>query len=154
MKDTQMERPFVAENAKERERLVRLVNQITDKELEFPMWEGWTIAAALAHLAFWDQRALVLMKKWKESGVAPSPIDDDVTNDSILSLCSAIPPRAAARLAVTAAKAIDLEVENAAENLIRDILHLGERFRLYRSDHRRLHLDQIESLLNMQAGKS
>ena len=96
----------------------------------------------------------MLIKKWKIGGVTSSAIDDDVTNDSILPLCSAIPPRVAARLAVTAAKAIDLEVENAAENLIRDILHLGERFRLYRSDHRRLHLDQIESLLNMRAGKS
>ena len=149
-----MDRPFVVENARERERLVRLVNRITDEELRFPMWEGWTIAAALAHLSFWDQRALVLMKKWKISGVASSPIDDDVTNDSILPLCSAISPRVAARLAVSAAEAIDFELENAKEDLITDIWQLGEKFRLYRSKHRKLHLDQIEGLLNVRAGKT
>ena len=149
-----MSRPFVIENAREQERLRRLVDRMTDKELILPMWEGWTIAAALAHLAFWDQRALVLMKKWKISGVASSPIDDDVANDSILPLCLAIPPGAAARLAVTAAEAIDLELEKAGENLISDIWQLGERFRLYRSDHRKLHLDQIEGILNVRGGKT
>ena len=149
-----MDRPFIVENTRERERLVRLEHRITDKELGFPMWEGWTIAAALAHLAFWDQRAMVLMKEWKISGVASSPIDDDVTNDSILPLCSAISPRVAARLAVTAAEAIDLELENAREALISDIWQLGEKFRLYRSEHRKLHLDQIERLLNVRGGKT
>jgi hypothetical protein len=149
-----MDRPFVVENTRERERVRRLVDRISDKELILPMWEGWTIAAAFAHLAFWDQRALVLMKKWKISGVVSSPIDDDVTNDSILPLCLAIPPRVAARLAVTAAEAIDLELEKAHEDLISDIWQLGERFRLYRSDHRKLHLDQIESLLNIRGGKT
>ena len=149
-----MDRPFVVENMRERDRLRRLADRISDKELSLPMWEGWTIAAALAHLAFWDQRALVLIRKWKISGVASSPIDDDVTNDSILPLCLAIPPRVAARLAVTAAEAIDLELEKAAEDLISDIWQLGERFRLYRSDHRKLHLDQIESLLSSRGGKA
>jgi hypothetical protein len=149
-----MSQPFVIANARERERHRRLVDRMTDRELILPMWEGWTIAAALAHLAFWDQRALVLMKKWKISGVASSPIDDDVANDSILPLCLAIPPGVAARLAVTAAEAIDLELEKAGENLISDLWQLGERFRLYRSDHRKLHLDQIEGILNVRGGKT
>jgi hypothetical protein len=59
-----MDRPFVVENTRERDRLRRLVDRITDEEVSLPMWEGWTIAAALVHLAFWDQRALVLIKKW------------------------------------------------------------------------------------------
>jgi hypothetical protein len=143
-----MDRAFVSENARERERLRRLVSRITDQELGLPMWAGWTIAAGLAHLAFWDSRALGLMKKWKASGVAPSPIEDDVTNDSILPLCLAIPPRTAANLALASAEAIDLELEKAGEDLIRDIRRLGERFRLYRCDHRKDHLDQIENLLN------
>ena len=149
-----MDRPFLVENRRERNRLRRSVDRISDQELSLPMWEGWTIAVALAHLAFWDQRALVLIKKWKISGVASSPIDDDVANDSILPLCLAIPPRVAARLAVTAAEAIDLEIEKAGENLISDIWQLGERFRLYRSDHRKLHLDQIEGILNVRGGKT
>lgn len=149
-----MDRGFVSENARERERLRRLVERITDKELGLPLGEGWTIASALAHLAFWDQRALVLMRKWKMSGVALSPIDDDVTNDSILPLCLAVPPRTAANLALAAAEAIDLELEKASEDLIRDIRQLGARFRLYRCDHRKDHLDQIEARLQDRGGKT
>jgi hypothetical protein len=149
-----MDRSFVAENERERIRLQSQVDRMTDEELSSPMWEGWTIAAAFAHLAFWDQGALVLMRKWKKTGVSPSPIDEDVTNDSLLSLCLAIPSRIAARLAVSAAEAIDLELERASDNLITDIGKLGNRFRLYRSDHRKDHLDQIENLLRARGGKT
>ena len=58
------------------------------------------IAVALVHLAFWDVRALVLIKRWKESGVTPSPGDDRVANDALLPLCQEISPRIAATLAV------------------------------------------------------
>lgn len=148
-----MDRPFVADNARERQRLLALVARLTDSQLSLPMGNGWTIAVALAHLAFWDQRSLFLMRKWKKSGVEPSPIDTDLTNDSLLSLWLALPPRAAAGLAVLSAEAIDRELEEAPSDLITAIETLGEKFRLYRSIHRKLHLDQIEELLQkrMQA---
>jgi hypothetical protein len=149
-----MDRPFVVENDRERRRLQLLVKRITEEELSLPMWEGWTIAAAFAHLAFWDQRALVLMRKWKKTGVASPPIDDDITNDALLPFCLAIPGGVAASLAVTAAEAIDLELEKAADNLITDIGKLGDRFRLYRSDHRKVHLDQIENLLRVRRDRT
>ena len=88
-----MDRPFVAENAKARERLCSLVARLTDEELSLPLGNDWTIAVALAHLAFWDQRSLVLMRKWKQSGVELSPIDIDVTNDHSCPIWRAIPPR-------------------------------------------------------------
>jgi hypothetical protein len=142
-----MNRPFIVENDRERNRLQLLVERLTDEELGLRMGEGWTISAALAHLAFWDQRALVLMQKWKKTGVSPSPIDDDVTNDALLPLCKAIHPRVAADLSVAAAQAVDLELETTSANLIADIGNLGDRFRLYRSDHRKIHLDQIEDFI-------
>ena len=143
-----MERPFVAENAKERERLRSLVERLTDKELSLPLGDDWTIAVALAHLSFWDQRILFLMRKWKKSGVEPSSIDIDVTNDSLLSLWLALPPQKAANLAISSAEAIDRELEEASSDFITEIEGLGEKFRLYRSIHRKLHLDQIEKVLN------
>jgi len=142
-----MDRPFVAENAKARERLCSFVARLTDEELSLPLGNDWTIAVALAHLAFWDQRRLVLMRKWKQSGVELSPIDIDVTNDS-LPIWRAIPPRAAADLAVSSAEAIDLELEEASSDLIDAIEGLGEKFRLYRSFHRKLHLDEVEALMS------
>ena len=142
-----MDRSFVEDNAKERKRLSSLVAQISDEQLRLPMGNGWTIAVALAHLAFWDQRSLILMRKWKASEVAPSPIDIDVINDSLLPLWLALPPRAAAKLAVSSAEAIDRELEESPSELISAIENLGERFRLYRSEHRKLHLDQIVEFL-------
>ena len=142
-----MDRSFVVENTKERERLCSIVARLTDELLSFPMENGWTIAVALAHLAFWDQRSLILMRKWKLTGVAPSPIDIDVTNDSLLPLWLALAPRAAAKLAVASAEAIDRELEESPSEFISAIENLGERFRLYRSEHRKLHLDDIEEFL-------
>ena len=142
-----MDRSFVGENTKARERLSALVEQLTDDEFSLSMENGWTIAVAFAHLAFWDQRCLALMRKWKSDGVAPSPIDIDVTNDSLLPLWLAIPPRAAAELAVSSAEAIDRELEASSSELISAIESLGEGFRLYRSTHRKMHLDEIEALL-------
>jgi hypothetical protein len=143
-----MDRPFVAENAKERERLRSLVKRLTDEELSLPLGNGWTIAVAFAHLSFWDQRILFLMRKWKKSGIEPSSIDIDVTNDSLLSQWLAIPPRKAANLAILSAEAIDRELEEASSDFIIEIEGLGEKFRLYRSIHRKLHLDQIEKFLS------
>jgi hypothetical protein len=147
-----MNRPFVAENAQERERLLCLATRLTEEELSLPLGNGWTIAVALAHLAFWDQRSLFLMRKWKKSGVEPSPIDIDLTNDSLLSLWLALPPRTAAKLAVSSAEAIDRELEEATPDLIAAIESLGEKSRLYRSVHRKLHLDQIEEILPKRIG--
>ncbi|MHC4105251.1 MAG: hypothetical protein ACYSR9_09950, partial [Planctomycetota bacterium] len=77
-----------------------------------------------------------------------SPIDIDLTNDSLLSQWLAIPPRTGANLAVTAAEEIDRELEAAPSDLITKIESLGEKFRLYRSIHRKLHVDQIIEYLN------
>jgi DinB superfamily len=148
-----MNQPFAAENSKERNRLISLVRRLTEQELRLPLGEDWTIAVALAHLSFWDQRALFLLRRWRKSGaVAPSPIDVDLTNDSLLSLWAALPPRAAADLAVSSAEQIDRELEEAPSDLITKIEHLGENFRLYRSIHRKLHVDEIERVLNSRPG--
>jgi hypothetical protein len=143
-----MDRPFVTENAKERERLRNLVAGLTDEELSHPLGTDWTVAIALAHLASWDQRALVLMQKWRENGVSPNPIDIDVFNETLLPLWRALAPRVAADLALSAAGSIDRELEEASETLIKDIESLGESYRLYRSEHRKMHLDQIEQVLS------
>jgi hypothetical protein len=60
----------------------------------------------------------------------------------------ALPPRAAANLAVSSAEEIDRELEEAPSDLITKIESLGENFRLYRSIHRKLHLDEVVEHLN------
>ena len=142
-----MIRQFVAENARERERLRNLVNEITDEELMLALnVEGWTVAVALAHLAFWDERRLVLVKKWKKNGVTPSSIDVDSVNDALVPLLLAVPPRKAAKMSILMAEALDRELEEASLDLIAAIEALGDSHALNRSIHRKMHLDEIETL--------
>jgi len=139
---------YVAENARERERLKVLAGRLTDAQMEFTLANGWTIAEAFAHLAFWDQYSLAVIHRWKTRGVEPVPVDFQVVNESLLPLCRALPPRAAADLAVQAAEAIDREIESLSSDLVSEILAHDQRFRLYRSDHRRRHLDAIEKSIS------
>ena len=143
-----MIRQFIAENARERERLRKLVNEITDEELTLTLnVEGWTVAVALAHLAFWDERRLVLVRKWKEKGITPSLIEEDIVNDALVPLLLAIPPRKAANLSILTAEVLDRELEEASPDLIAAIEALGDSHALNRSIHRKMHLDEIEALL-------
>lgn len=142
-----MDRPFVQENASERVRLRNLVLSITDQQLRLALPNGWPIYVALAHLAFWDNRSTVLMKKWSKDGITPSPIDMHIINDTLVPFFMAMLPRQAADLALSSAESIDSQLERASDELISGLTALGDRFRLYRSDHRKMHLDQIEAVL-------
>jgi len=147
-----MIRQFVAENARERERLRNLVNKITDEELTLALnVEGWTVAVALAHLAFWDERRLVLVRKWKTNGITPSSIDADIVNDALVPLLLAIPTRKAANLSILIAEALDRELEEASPDLIAAIEAQGDIHALNRSIHRKMHLDEIEALIQKKS---
>jgi hypothetical protein len=148
-----MERQFRVENNRERERLKALVDRITDEELKLIIYkEGWTVAAMLAHLAFWDQYGLAVLRRWKQEGVQASAwargsTDSNAVNDGLLPLALAMPPRVAAALAVSAAESVDREIAASSPDFIKAIEALDQPFRLNRSLHRKLHLDEIEALL-------
>jgi hypothetical protein len=152
MKGRQMEKQYVVENSKSRERLRKLVSDITDEELKLVIYkEGWTIAAALAHIAFWDERRVVLMRKSKQkSKIHLGDLEMDVYhvfNDTMLPFLLEIPPRKAANLAVLAAEKVDRELEKATPALIAALKASGYRLAFNRSVHRKMHLDEIEALL-------
>jgi hypothetical protein len=46
-----------------RQRLQVLVARLDDAELAYPLGDEWTVAAVLAHLAFWDRRAAILLAR-------------------------------------------------------------------------------------------
>jgi hypothetical protein len=145
---------WAIENARERERLKKLVNRLTDKELQMVIYkEGWTIAVALAHIAFWDERRRVILKIWKEKGVSPSPIFPDITNDVLIPSLLAIPPRKAAELAVATTDALDKELEEMPAEMITAIEALKEPNALNRGIHRKMHLDEIENFLKTKRSK-
>jgi len=136
---------FVEENIQQGERLHSLVARLSDQDLVRPLYDGWTVAGILGHMAFWDYRALLLIKRWKQTGVKPSPVDVDAINDAMCPLLLAIPPRKVAEIALEAATAIDKEIEGLSPDLIAQIECNATTFRLNRGTHRKEHIGQIES---------
>ena len=139
--------PLQAKNAEERERLAAVVARLGDADLERPLSHGWTVRDALVHLAFWDLRAVTLIERYEAHGVSPSPADIEVINDAVLALGRSIPPRAAARLAVEAAAAVDRKLETLPDHVIEALPAAGNPFDLARHAHREEHLDEIERAL-------
>ena len=135
-------------NAAERHRLVRLAETLTDDELARPVGSaGWTVAGYFGHLAFWDQRALTLLKKWRTAPIGPSPIDVDVVNEALRLHCLAVPPRKMAQLAASCAETLDAEIAALTPEQIKAIETEGKAVHLDRAVHRRHHLGQIEQAL-------
>ena len=133
----------------ERVRLRALVARLSDADLARPMPGGWTVAAVLAHTAYWDARALYWLDKWA-GGVAPTPYEHEnveAVNDAAKPLCLALPPRTAADLALRLAEEADGKVKALSdEMLVRIRTTGGPPFNLSRGIHRKEHLDDIEQL--------
>lgn len=142
---------FIEENTRSRQRLHRLVESLTNEELRREAGDGWTVAALLAHLAFWDLRASELLHRWQSCEIAPSPVDVDVINDSLKPICLEISPGAAARLVLQAADTLDAYIESLPLDWINRAATQG-RLRRRRCEHREEHCDQIERLIGRSQG--
>lgn len=138
---------FIEENNASRRRLKAIVERLTDQDFARTTSSGWTVASLLAHLAFWDQRIVVLLRRWKASGVDESPVDSDMINDSLKPLLLAMPPLAAVGLCLSSAEAADAELEALAPELYKQIQASPNHFRFNRSLHRDDHLNEIDQLL-------
>ena len=135
---------YIEENSQQQERLRALLVRLTNQDLARPLREGWTVAGFLGHLAFWDYRALLLIKRWKQTGVKPSPADVDVINDGMKPLLLAIPPRKVAEMVMEAATAVDRKIEGLNPDLIAQIEAHATNFRLNRGHHRGVHINDID----------
>lgn len=142
-----MDRTFVTETDAERERLRSLVTRLSDEELSRPMPAGWTVAAVLAHIGFWDARAIFWLDKWGPDGEpsAYEPENTEAANESAKPLCLALPPRDAAQLALRLAEEADGKVKALSDAMLAKIRAVGDpSFNLSRASHRKEHLDDIE----------
>ena len=95
--------PYAQQNDESRQPLKNVIGRLSDTDLALSTGYGWTVAALLAHLAFWDQRMIVIWKRWKEEGFDPSPIDANAVNDALKVVCHALEPRKAIELSLSAA---------------------------------------------------
>jgi len=140
------DRSYVAENDRERRRLEALVGKLDDAALSRAMPAGWTVAAVLAHLAFWDQRIVLLSEQLRRGASVPPAEAGNVDwiNDAAKPTQLALAPRRAATLAVETARAADRAVAALSDDLLAKNAAAGSPINLLRAEHRREHLDEIE----------
>lgn len=125
-----------------------MMGRLTDIDLARPLADGWTVGAALAHMAFWDRHTALVAARWIADGVAsPAPLDAQPVNDALLPLLRAIPPREAAHLALDAAAAADRALEALPAALMEAARAADSPITLNRARHRAAHLAAIAATL-------
>jgi hypothetical protein len=143
-----MTNQYTQANSAERDHLEKVIARLSPSDYDRPAGgPGWTIGGLLAHLAFWDNRALVLLAKWKKEGIGPSLIDTDLFNESMRPLCNAVPAAVIARMAVETATAIDEAIDSLQPEFLARVERDGTPVRLNRGLHRNHHLAQVEKAI-------
>ncbi len=145
-----VDRSYISENKTQLARIQALLAGRSDAELARPMAAGWTVAGVLGHLAFWDQRALILLEHWEKKGAAPpanNEEDVDWINDAAKPMFLAVPPRRAAELWLSVAQAVDAKAAGFSDDLVARNAAAGTPVGLNRGAHRLDHLPDLERAL-------
>ncbi|MGZ4152393.1 MAG: DinB family protein [Actinomycetota bacterium] len=132
-----------SQNAAARERVLALVAPLSDAQMAVAGADGWTIAAQLAHLAFWDRVHVARLRAALESGTdLPAPFPEgaiDAVNDAGLHGWRSIPGEAATRLFAEASAEVDAYLATLSPTVVEIVRSAGlsrhvERFR-HRTEH-------------------
>ena len=129
------------------ERLRHMVAHLTPAQLAVRLPNGWSVAGALAHVAFWDRQRLCLMQRWARGLNGPGGYDGEVFNAALQPLLERIPPEQVLVAVLQAAEEIDAFLLEVPTEVVRAALARPDAPRLDRGAHRRYHLDQIEKAL-------
>ncbi len=141
-----MDRSFVEQNRASTERLKKLVSSLKARDMGRKVGADWTVAVALAHIAFWDQRVQFTLDRTEQAGKL-SPIEfDTVLNDVLLPTWELVPGAEAAKLAVETAEALDKRLETFPPSLLEQVNAHNPRWVL-RALHRNEHLDEVDQAL-------
>jgi hypothetical protein len=141
---------YVKGNEETRQQIESLVGGLSISQLALQA-EGsdWTIAAELAHLAFWDRLHTVQLADWERTGEEPNrPTESDSANDAAIPQWLALPPTVAARQALEAGREVDAAIAALPDWLVEAIEATGRMHFLSRVEHRREHLVHIELTLS------
>lgn len=138
---------FAESNRRQTERLRKLVDRLDASMLAVRLSNGWTVAVALAHIAFWDRQRLCLMRKWAAGNCCNGGYDGELFNEVLLPFLEAIPPERAVELAVETAEEVDAFLLTVPDEVVEAALARPDRPNLDRGMHREGHLDQIEKAL-------
>ena len=134
-------------NRTQTERLRALARRLTPEMLAVRLPRGWTVAVALAHIAFWDRQRLCLMRRWAAGDPCHGGYDGEVFNEVLLPFLELIPADRVAALAVETAEEVDAFLLAVPDEVVEAALARPDRPNLDRGMHREYHLDRIERAL-------
>ena len=144
-----MDRSFIELNRASTERIRALAERLTDEEMQTKVGEHWTVGIVFAHLAWWDRRVMYVLDMTEKDSKLFIPEIDIFVNDLSLPLWAAIPPRAAAQIAIEAAEALDKRMEDYSPELLEEIHNYNKRW-VIRALHRGEHLDEADAALKTE----
>ena len=138
---------YVEQNRASTERIRALIARLSDEDMKTKVGEHWTVAVALAHLAFWDRRVLHILDMTEKNGKLFDLEIDIVVNDLSLPLWEVIPARDAARICIEASEALDKRLEEFSPQLLQELYNHNKRW-MVRALHRNEHLDEVDAAIN------
>ena len=141
-----LDRSIFERNRASTRRIREMAAHLSDDQMLHPVGEHWTVAIVLAHLAFWDRRVLYVLDSSERDGKLFVPEIDIFVNDLSLPLWAEIPPRAAARIAIETAVALDQRLEAYPPLLLQEVHAYNKRW-VERAQHRNEHLDEADAAL-------
>ena len=141
-----LDRTFMELNRASTERIRALAARLTDEEMQTKVGEHWTVGIVFAHLAWWDRRVMYVLDMTEKDGKLFIPEIDIFVNDLSLPLWAAIPPRAAAQIAIETSEMLDKRLEDYSPELLEEIYNYNERW-VIRALHRGEHLDEADAAL-------
>ena len=140
--------PDLAEsNRRQAERLRKLVARLDASMLAVRLPNGWTVAVALAHIAFWDRQRHCLMRRWAAGDWCNGGYDGELFNEVLLPFLQLILPLRAAEVALKSAEEVDAFLLTVPDGVVEAALARPDHPNLDRGSHREGHLDQIEKAL-------
>jgi hypothetical protein len=142
------DRSFERANDESRDRLARLLPTLTPAQLEVDLGGGWTVASAVAHVAFWDRWQAA---RWRDTlagaGLPPGLNTHDVellANVAFGAFMGRLARPGLAALAIESAQAVDALIATVPDAIVDSIDGGPTAYLLHRHRHRDEHLDQIE----------
>ena len=141
-----LDRTFMELNRASTERIRTLAARLTDEEMQTKVGEHWTVGIVFAHLAWWDRRVMYVLDMTEKDGRLFIPEIDIFVNDLSLPLWAAIPPRAAAQIAIETSEMLDKRLEDYSPELLEEIYNYNKRW-VIRALHRGEHLDEADAAL-------
>ena len=132
------------------ERLRSLVARLDEEALSRRIDNGWTVAATLAHIAFWDCWNIERWAYFQEHGkLAEMPdLAQDFVNAAALEQWSLMPQKLAAESAIASAERVIACIDALPDAAVKVATEGGRLFMLDRRKHWYPHLEEIEQAVS------